>query len=284
MRARGAGVPRESGAGISVAVSEGVTAMTARSAIIDGWAVGTILFCKTSATSVAVLTYILISAFALTIQCHADIVEDRRIQQSAIAATNAIRFDVPSQFLEDALIAYAEITGVEVFLDHALAAGQYSRALQGEYSAEAALRALLAGTGLQIRRAAEHAYTVVAPGMQEPAIGRAPSWGGDREREALFAALQAAVMQALCMQPSAVLDQHRVAVAVWIDASGKVTDARILTAQIDDNLSRGIVAGFLKVSGGQPRPAGLQQPITFVILARSPDRARDCASLNSGRG
>ncbi|UZE50510.1 secretin and TonB N-terminal domain-containing protein [Rhodopseudomonas sp. P2A-2r] len=109
--------------------------------------------------------------------CNADSIEKQRKQLATNVTTDAVSFDIPSGLLEDALIAYAEMTGVEVFVEHALAAGQYSSPLQGEYSAEAALRALLAGTGLQIRRAAERAYTVVAPGMQEPATGRAPSWG-----------------------------------------------------------------------------------------------------------
>jgi hypothetical protein len=142
----------------------------------------------------------------------------------------------------------------------------------------------LAGTGLQIRRAAERAYTVVAPGMQELAVGRAPSWGGDRERVAFYAALQATVVNALCTQPTLVPVQHRVALAVWIDPIGKVTDVRILTSQISDDVSGVIVEGVRNISIGQPLPAGLKQPVTFVILTKSSDRTGDCVALRSGRG
>jgi hypothetical protein len=228
-----------------------------------------------------------IACAALLLQAapgHAAAVDDQRRPQLANPARATIHFDIPSQPLENALIVYADLSEVEVFIDHALAAGQYSNALQGEYSAESALRALLAGTGLQIRRAAERAYTVVAPAMQEPAVGWAPAWESDHERGAFFAALQASIINALCMRSGLIPGQHRIALAIWIDPAGQVTDGRILTSQIPEEISVGIVRGIRNVAVGQPLPPGLKQPVTLVILAKSLDRSGDCAALRSGRG
>src|SRR5215469_5894342 len=92
-----------------------------------------------------------ILSFALA-GAHAAAEEHAGQTDHAIASA---QFDIPSQPLEDALMSYAAATGVEVFVDHALAAGQKSAALRGTYTFEGALRGLLQSTGLDIRRVAD---------------------------------------------------------------------------------------------------------------------------------
>ena len=193
------------------------------------------------------------------------------------------RFDIPSQSLEDALMAYASATGVEVFFDHALAAGQRSSQLQGAYTSEAALQQLLAGTGLELRRAAHRAYTLVAPPVQEPPVGGTPAWPADSERGQFFAALQLAIKRTLCARPETSPGQYRAALAVWIGPAGNVVSARVLIANGQEGIARGLVEGIQRISVGQPPPAGLEQPVTFVILPRSASRTGDCLSRNIGR-
>ncbi|HEX5724695.1 MAG TPA: TonB-dependent siderophore receptor, partial [Longimicrobiaceae bacterium] len=65
--------------------------------------------------------------------------------------TAALRFDIPSQPLPDALRAFAWRAGVRVELDARAAAGARSRAVSGTFAAPEALRRLLAGTGLSAR-------------------------------------------------------------------------------------------------------------------------------------
>jgi hypothetical protein len=258
--------------------------MTARSAIIEYRSDRIVVRAAGRIRPAVTCLFTLAAIFFLTTLCQVDAAEDQFRQGAGNRVSDTIRFDLPAQPLDNALIVYAEITGVEVFVDHALSVGQYSGALSGEYSPEVALRTLLAGTGLQIRRAAERAYTVVAPAMQELEPGRELSWVGDHERMTFFATLQAAIMNALCTRSNFVLGQHRVALSIWIDPTGKVTDARMLTSPISDDASIGIAEGVRKVTIGQPPPIGLKQPVTFVILAKSPDRRGDCAALRSKRG
>src|SRR6202012_977937 len=99
---------------------------------------------------------------------------------STTAPAESADFNIPAQPLEDALITYATVTGVEVFVDHALISGRRSSPLRGVYGFEAGLRQLLTGSGLDLRRGAAHAYTlVVPPSLQEPPIGQPPSWMAD---------------------------------------------------------------------------------------------------------
>jgi hypothetical protein len=194
------------------------------------------------------------------------------------------RFDIPSQSLEDALIAYAGATGVEVFVDHALASDQRSSPVQGIYKFEEALRLLLMKTGLEYRRAADRAYTLVAPPLQEPPAGSTPNWSGDSQRRQFFAALQLAIKQTLCARPDTAPGQYRAALAIWIGPTGNVVNARVLGANVHEQTARSLTDVMQRISIGQSPPPGLEQPVTFVILPRSPDHTGDCGSRNTGRG
>jgi hypothetical protein len=199
-------------------------------------------------------------------------------------SADRLAFSIPAQRLEDALFAYAKVTGVEVFVDHALIAGWKSGPVEGLYDFEAALRRMLQGTGLEIQRAAPRAYTLVATAPREPPPGHAPGWSADRTRSRFFAAVQTAVKRILCTQPDIAPGQYRAALAIWTDPVGRVVEARLLGATIEAQNARRLLDSMKGVSVGQSPPAGLEQPITFVILPRQPDQTGDCAAQKAGRG
>lgn len=62
------------------------------------------------------------------------------------ASRNQVRFDIPAQSLDSAVLAYAEQSGVQVFFDSRKLAGLRSEGLHGSYPAEEGLRQLLRGT------------------------------------------------------------------------------------------------------------------------------------------
>ncbi|MDH4990669.1 TonB-dependent siderophore receptor [Aquamicrobium lusatiense] len=68
--------------------------------------------------------------------------------QSATAASAVASVNIPAQPLSDALIAFSRQTRVETFVTSSLAAGKTSNPVNGSMAPEAALRQLLAGTGL----------------------------------------------------------------------------------------------------------------------------------------
>jgi Secretin and TonB N terminus short domain len=210
------------------------------------------------------------------------VAEERVDGRGGLTAVSA-HFDIPSQPLEDALMSYAAVTGVEVFVDHALAADQKSAPVQGVYTFEEALRALLRPTGLYIRRAADQGYTLVAPAAQEPPIGRMPEWSADPARNHFFTALQTALKRALCASPQSAPGQYRAAIAIWIGPAGDIVDARVLGADVEDQAASNLAARIVRVSVGEAPPPGLEQPVTFVILPRSPEHTRDCQSQGAAR-
>lgn len=193
-------------------------------------------------------------------------------------------FDIPAQPLEDALLAYAQATGGEVFVDHALTAGQQSAPVRGAYGFEAGLRQLLVGTGLEFRRAAHHSYTLVAVPAPEPPLDRTPAWSAEGGQSRFFAALQAAIKQTLCARPETMPGQYRAALAIWIGPSGNVVGVRMLGANGKAQTAHRLLDGIKGISVGLPPPAGLQQPVTFVVLPRPPDRTGDCGSTKTDRG
>jgi len=67
------------------------------------------------------------------------------------AQARAVAFNVPAAGLEDALNTLARQAGVTLSFDPALVRGRSSAALQGTHTVDAALRQLLAGTGLEAR-------------------------------------------------------------------------------------------------------------------------------------
>lgn len=79
-------------------------------------------------------------------------------------------FDVPAQALGSALIAFGQQAGIQVIAASDLATGKQSTAIAGTMSAEEALTALLAGTGLGHRVTAEGTFTLFALPAQSGAL------------------------------------------------------------------------------------------------------------------
>ncbi|MBB5705213.1 TonB-dependent receptor domain-containing protein [Sphingopyxis panaciterrulae] len=75
-------------------------------------------------------------------------------------AQQAVNFDIPAQDLGSALRAFAQASGVQVIFDGDALRGKRSPALRGSYSADAALTALLRGSGMSAQRNAEGVFVV----------------------------------------------------------------------------------------------------------------------------
>ncbi|QUM73674.1 TonB-dependent receptor domain-containing protein [Sphingopyxis granuli] len=75
-------------------------------------------------------------------------------------AQQSIAFDIPAQDLGGALRAFAQASGVQVIFDGDALRGKRSPALRGSYSADAALTALLRGSGMSAERNAEGVFVV----------------------------------------------------------------------------------------------------------------------------
>ncbi len=80
----------------------------------------------------------------------------------ALAKPSAVRIDIPSAPLVDALLQLARQTDSELLFDSNLVRGRRSPAIRGVFTTEAALRQMLAGTNLRVRQAASGAIILEA--------------------------------------------------------------------------------------------------------------------------
>lgn len=196
--------------------------------------------------------------------------------QHASTGPQRVDFDIPSQPLEDALVAFTVTTGVNIAANGSLVAGRHSTAVSGTKTPAEAIRVLLTGTGLIARPTNRGALTLA---VQSP---RLPGVRPDLRAHKDYAAwVQDAVRRTLCRHGEA-RPAYKVAMQIWIGPSGAVERA-VLAAGTTGDAARDktLTALFREMTIGAPPPPGLPQPATFVILPR--EKVLECAAVNEGR-
>ena len=88
--------------------------------------------------------------------------EDRQ----AARAGELIAFDIPRQSLAGALQAYGQTTGIQVLYESNSAVGRASAAVEGKFTADAALHLLLKETELKVRYIRPDAITLALPSAE----------------------------------------------------------------------------------------------------------------------
>lgn len=209
-------------------------------------------------------------------------------------ASPRAHFDLPPQPLEKALADFSRITGHSVLVDSAMTQGLNTPAVHGEFAARDALRRLLAGTGLSARYSGRDAFTLVAE--PEPG-GRAPTAAAEQGAHAApelpgvppataadFAgALQAAITTAMCDAQPDTFGRYRAAFQLWIDAEGRVRQARLLEPSGMKARDAELLAQLRRLHVGRSPPAGLAQPLTVLLSPRAGASA-DCRAPDAGEG
>ncbi len=94
------------------------------------------------------------------------------VAPTPVLAQQATSFNIPAQDLGAALRAFAQESGVQVIFDGDALRGKRSPALKGSYTADAALSALLRGSGMAAHRNAEGVF-VVTRAVAENSTGSA---------------------------------------------------------------------------------------------------------------
>lgn len=183
-----------------------------------------------------------------------------------------IDFDIPAQPLSTALNVYGSTTHIQLFVDSALTSGRRSAALRGLFTPEGGLFGLIAGTGLTARPIGDVGFTLVP--LQTPQTGEGTdlrqlrlslSSSAALQFGSYSARLQRALIGVLCRRPDTQPGTFRALVQLWIDSSGAVTRAALLTSTGD----RGRDAALLETLGswatGAVPPEGLPQPISLLL-------------------
>jgi hypothetical protein len=132
-----------------------------------------------------------------------------------------IAFDVAPQPLEAALDAFSSTSNVQVLYETSLTSGRRSARVQGVLTPEAALDAMLAGTGLTAWHTTRDSYSLVP--QQDAA-----SLGGDDVGRPLpeiaryshfLGVVQAGFLDALCRSPETRPGRYKIALKFTIGAS-----------------------------------------------------------------
>lgn len=187
------------------------------------------------------------------------------------AQPEAISFDISSQPLASALIAYARVTNIEIVLDDSVVKGRQSVGIMGALHPTIALRRMIANTDLDIRYVDRGTVTLV------PDRSFARNFDANDDPYASFTvALQAAVARAVCSHRGFSDNPVRVATQLWIGPAGEVVNALLLDSTGDRDRDIAITRRLDTMQIGRMPPVDLPQPATIIF---APDSTRACPKL-----
>lgn len=206
-----------------------------------------------------------------------------------VAPVVRIEFDIAAQRLGDAIDAYSKATGLDILID-----GQHaqrsSSAVRGTLTAQEALEAMLAGTGLQARHA--NATSVVIHAARVPGNGASQALpeaagmeeSGFKEGEVLHQSYAARVQQALrstlCASAETRPGSYRLALQLRLDARGAVERFRLLSTTGDVARDAAVQGRVRSLAIDSPPPPTLPQPLVVLLLPEGPGAESDCSQAS----
>jgi hypothetical protein len=225
----------------------------------------------------------LVVAYAalLTAGIYAAEAEDRQVAK----AGELIAFNIPRQPLAGALQAYGQATGIQVLYESNSAAGRTSAAVEGTFTADAALNLLLAETDLKVRYIRPDAITLALPSAEgvsytPPAIplgSSSLSLGTLRVRgtsddtaglQDFSQRLQMDIQNALRKNPRTRDGSYRAVLDLWIDSARAIERTELFRSTGDRDRDAAVAAALRGVTVSRP-PANTPQPVRVVIVVRS---------------
>lgn len=191
-----------------------------------------------------------------------------------------LHFDMPRQPLKAALGQYHGLTRQSLLYDDAIASGQMVGPLKGDFTSEAALRNLLAGTGIVARYTTRSAFLLERPTHEDAATVARSNVPGttSTEKLAYYVKLQVQITAALCGDPATVPGTYRLAAKFWVGPDRTIT--RVLFHPTGDALRDGrIRTALMGVTLSTAPPASVSQPFAMIILPRTSTYSGDCTTV-----
>jgi hypothetical protein len=208
--------------------------------------------------------------------------EDRQVAR----AGELIAFDIPRQSLAGALQAYGQATGIQVLYESNSALGRASAAVEGKFTADAALHLLLKETELKVRYIRPDAITLALPSADgvnytppaTPLASSSLSLGtlrvrGTRDDTAglqdFSQRLQMDIQNALRKNPRTRDGSYRAVLDLWIDPARMIERTELLRSTGDRDRDAAVAAALRGVTVSRPAPANTPQPVRVVIVVKS---------------
>lgn len=166
-------------------------------------------------------------------------------EKSAPEISSDAVYKIPSQPLDPALKAFAAISGMQVLFETALTAGRRSAPVTGVFTADAALRTLLAGSGLIGIRTDVDAFSIAMPKVQQSDEAIEPD-------ARFLGALQTGILESLCRTAVTAPGTYRVALQLWVTSTGAVRRAQLLGTSGEPRRDQAIAVALRDVSVSVP--------------------------------
>lgn len=209
-------------------------------------------------------------------------------EDHAARAGKPIAFNIPSQSLAGALQAYGQTTGIQVLYESNSAVGRTSVAVEGAYTADAALNLLLTGTELRVRYIRPDAITLALPnaervGYAAPAtplatpdlsLGklrvRRTADGDDTARLQDYSQrVQMDIQNALRKNARTRDGNYRAVLDIWIDPSRTIERTELFRSTGDQERDAAVSATLRGLTISRPAPANTPRPVRVVIVVKS---------------
>lgn len=186
---------------------------------------------------------------------------------AADASKTATAYHIPPQALGQALTRFSEISGNSLLADGMITSGRRSSPVNGTFTVEEALVALLKGTGLEPERLDAATYTLKR--TREAAV-RFEHAGAAADPGAL-AAVQTGILATLCLSPVTRPGDYDAVLHVSIDKDGRVewVDEAQPSGNAERDAALRLALQGLKIDGP---PGGRMQTVTVAIRSQ-PSRA-----------
>ncbi|WP_275189444.1 secretin and TonB N-terminal domain-containing protein [Bradyrhizobium sp. CSA112] len=215
--------------------------------------------------------------------CAAD-ADDRKV----FKPDELIAFHIPPQPLAEALQSYGQTTGIQVLYESNSAVGRTSVAVEGKFTADAALNLLLKGTELRVRYIRPDAITLALPSAEAvnsapPAIPLATSdlslgtlrvrGSSDSDGAARLLdysqRVQMDIQNALRKNPRTRDGSYRAVLDLWIDSARTIERTELFRSTGDRERDAAVAAALRGVTISRPAPANTPQPVRVVIVVKS---------------
>ena len=208
----------------------------------------------------------------------------------AIAQSTAVgpetTFNIPSEPLAIAIQAFSQASGVEVLYESSITAGRHSAAVEGRYSAQAALMQLLGGAGFSVRFTRANAVVLSVPSAKDdlPAtravthfdlsldtirVAAGTERPDDTRLREFSETVQSEVEAMLRKDAKIRSGNYRIRVRLWIDPSRTVRHAELAQSTGDQARDVAIETSLQGFVISRVPPPNTPQPMRVIVSVRS---------------